>query len=162
MSLSKQFIRQAFNNIAKGFAFVARNEQLAPLFKAMGQGTARLVVNSKGLPRAHSLEELGETWQRAFPSKNLVPIESITDSTVFAPIHDHCSLRGSSDVGAGYRMMEFDRGVLERIGGLFVVLEFQATPGITRCHVAMCMAGQGMGDVRAVHTVNQEAPDKGG
>ena len=155
MSLSKRIIRKTFNIVAKGFALVARKEHLAPLSKVMGQGTAQLVVHAKGLQRAHRLEELGQTWQRAFPSKKLVPIESIADNTVYAQIHDQCALRGSGDVEACYRMMEFDRGVLERIGGQFVVLESQATPGISKCRVAMRMAGQNLGDLRPAHLVNR-------
>lgn len=161
MRPSKRFIRKAFSNIAKCFAFVARKERLSTLSKAMGQSTAQLVVSSKGLQRAHNLKDLGETWQRAFPSKKLVPIESISDNTVFAQIHDHCSLRGSGDVQACYRMMEFDRGVLERIGGQLVVLESQATPGISRCRVAMRMVGQDMSDLEPAHIANPAASNIG-
>jgi hypothetical protein len=157
MSLGKRIIRKTFNRIARSFAFVARKEPLAPVSRLLGQSTAQMVVHSKRLQRADNLQQLGETWQRAFPSKKLVPIESVSDNTVFAQIHDQCALRGSGDVHACYRMMEFDRGVLERIGGQFVVLESQATPGVTRCRVAMRMAGQDMQDLTPAHLADSPA-----
>lgn len=151
MSAKKRFIRKTFNSIASFFAFVARWERLGGVSKFIGQSTAQLVVNSKGISKAKTLEELGENWQKAFPSKKLVPIESINRNTVIAQIHDQCSLRGSGNVEACYRLMEFDRAVLERIGGQFVVLESQATPGVTHCRVAMRMAGQDVSDLKPAH-----------
>lgn len=160
MSYRKRIIRQTFNHIARGFAFVARREQLSPVAKLLGQTTAELIVTTKQLPRAKNLTDLGETWQSAFPSKKLVPIESISNDTVVAQIHDQCALRGSGDVHACYRMMEFDRGVLERIGGQFVVLESQATPGVSRCRVAMRMAGQDMSDLTPAHVAGRHIAHK--
>lgn len=159
MSYSRRITRKMFNQIARGFAFIARQKQLSPLSTLLGQSTAALIVTSKKLGRANNLAELGETWQSAFPSKKLVPIESISDQTVVAQIHDQCALRGTGDLHACHRMMEFDRGVLKRIGGQFVVLESQASPGVSHCRVAMRMAGQDMGDLTPAHRAGRQTGD---
>lgn len=77
-----------------------------------------------------------------------MPIESIDDRTLITQIHTPCPLRGSSDVQACHRMMEFDRRILAHAGGQFVVLESQA---VGRCRVAMRMAGERIDDLRQAH-----------
>jgi hypothetical protein len=48
-------------------------------------------------------------------------------------------------------MMEFDREVLRHAGGQLVVLESQATPGVTVCRVAMRLQGQSLDGLVPAH-----------
>jgi len=48
-------------------------------------------------------------------------------------------------------MMQFDREVVERAGGQFVVLESQAAPGRTFCRVAMRLKGESVADLKPAH-----------
>src|SRR5690349_8307165 len=96
---------------------------------------AQLAIRAKGIRPVSDAAELGAQWQRAFPSAKQVPIKRIDHGTVYAEIHTPCPLRGSGDVNACHRMMEFDREVLKQAGGQFVVLRSQAEPGRTYCEV---------------------------
>ncbi len=63
------------------------------------------------------IEAVGNEWQRMFPSSDDIPITKVTDDTVYAEIHIQCGHRGTGNVRGCHRMMEYDRKMLERIGG---------------------------------------------
>jgi len=112
---------------------------------------AFVTIRTKAIGEAGDITELGALWQRSFPAKKQVPIELITTNTVIAQIHTPCPLRGSGDVQACYRMMQFDREVVGHAGGQFVVLESQATPGVTYCRVAMRLKQEPIDDLVPAH-----------
>jgi hypothetical protein len=121
----------------RGAAWASRNSWAqvvsTPLLSALGSALAHgRGVRPQSEPRA-----LAEAWQQAFPSKRDVPIVSVEGSTAFAEIHTVCPLRGSGDLDACHRMMAYDRAFTARAGGKFVVLESQASPGVTRCRVSL-------------------------
>jgi len=151
MNLGKYRKKHGFQAILRLFAFVARRERLAWLSVGLGHTMATVVRRSRGMGQARHVADLGSIWQRAFPSTKQVPLESITDRTVIAQIHTPCPLRGTGDLDACHRMMAFDRSVVERSGGQFIVIESQATPGVTICRVAMRMADQPVDDLVPAH-----------
>jgi hypothetical protein len=132
-------------------AFFARRPRLARVSDLLTRFLARATVRVKAIGHASEIAELGPLWQRSFPSRKQVPIVSVSDDTVIAEIHTPCPLRGSGDVHACYKMMEFDREILRHTGGQFVVLESQATPGVTVCRVAMRLQGQSLAGLVAAH-----------
>ncbi len=132
-------------------AFFARRPALAPISKALTRFLAGLTVRAKAIGRARELAELGPLWQRSFPATKQVPLESTSSHTVVARIHTRCPLRGSGDLQACYRMMEFDREVLRRAGGQFVVLQSQASPGVSFCRVAMRLEGESLDGLVPAH-----------
>ncbi|MEM9461892.1 MAG: hypothetical protein AAGF11_47475 [Myxococcota bacterium] len=105
----------------------------------------------RGGRRKNDVRAVGNEWQRMFPSGKMVPIVGIDDTTVRAEIHTKCPLRGTGDTAACYRMMEYDRRLLERIGGQLVVLRSQAEPGRTHCEVAIRVAGAPVADLIPAH-----------
>jgi hypothetical protein len=149
--MRKWFIRSFTQAMLRLLAFFARRPRLAPVSDLLTRSLARLTVRTKAIGRAGEAAELGPLWQSAFPAKKQVPIVSIADGTVLAEIHTPCPLRGSGDVHACYRMMEFDREVLRHAGGQFVVLESQATPGVSVCRVAMRLQGQSLAGLVPAH-----------
>lgn len=149
--MRKRFIRHSMQAMLGLLAFLARRPRLAPLSDAVTRGLARLAVRSRRMVRAREVAELGPLWQRSFPSPKQVPIERVEGNTVFAQIHTPCPLRGSGDVQACWRMMEYDREVLRHAGGQFVVLQSQATPGVAHCRVAMRLAGEPLDDLVQAH-----------
>ena len=149
--MNKQILRFSVQGTLSVLAFFARRRYLWPVCSWLTRSLARLTVQAKGIGRAESLAELGPLWQQSFPSRKQVPIESVSDTTVYAQIHTPCPLRGTGDVRACYRMMEYDRTVVEHAGGQFVVLQSQATPGITYCRVAMRLKGQSVEGLVAAH-----------
>lgn len=154
--MRKWLIRSFTQAMLGMLAFFARRPRLVRVSDFLTRSLARLAVRTKGIGRASDVAALGSLWQRSFPSKRQVPIVSVSDSTVIAQIHTPCPLRGSGDVHACYRMMEFDREVLRHAGGQFVVLESQATPGVTVCRVAMRLQGHSLTGLVAAH--EQERP----
>ncbi len=132
-------------------AFFARRPRFDRVTGALMRAMARLAIRGKGIRAARDDADLGAQWQRAFPSAKQVPITRIEDGTVHAEIRTPCPLRGTGDVHACYRMMEFDRAVARHAGGQFVVLRSQAEPGRTWCEVALRRAGAPVTDLVPAH-----------
>jgi hypothetical protein len=159
--MRNRLIRLSVRATLSVLAFCARRPALDVLTAALTKGLAIAIVKRKGIGQASSPEELGRLWQRAFPSKKQVPIESVVGNTVTAQIHTPCPLHGTGDVRACHRMMQFDREVVARAGGQFVVLQSQATPGRTFCRVVMRMKGESVADLVPAHEQGRESDVEG-
>lgn len=153
MTLKNTLIKHAMQALLRLSAALARRESLKRLSSALMTLLAKIAIASKGIRRVDSLPELGRQWQRGFPSAKQVPITAITEDTVYAEIHTPCPLRDSGDVHACHRMMQFDREVLRKAGGQFVVLASQATPGNRVCRVAIRRAGAPVDDLPQAHLI---------
>jgi hypothetical protein len=149
--MKKWLIRSFMQGTLRLLAFFARRPRLTFASDFLTHTLARLAVKSKAIGPAESIADLGLQWQRSFPAKKQVPIESVSGNTVIAQIHTPCPLRGTGDVHACYRMMEFDREVARRAGGQFVVLESQATPGVSFCRVALRLEGESLAGLVPAH-----------
>ena len=108
-----------------------------PMGEKLMDALGRLVAWRRRVQPSTDPTQLGQTWQRAFPSKKQVPITHVKGRTAFGEIHTPCPLRGTKDEKACYRMMAYDRSFMAQAGALFEVLESQATPGVTVCKVAI-------------------------
>lgn len=137
MSLRNTLIRNTMRGVLAISAALARRPSLRWLSDAWARGLAALTVRMRGIRPQTDVAALGRTWQRSFPSAKQVPITGADARTVYAEIHTPCPLRGSGDVHACHRMMEYDRAVMRHAGAQFIVLRSQAEPGVTRCQVAM-------------------------
>jgi hypothetical protein len=107
-----------------------------------------------GLTRARpqaDLEGVAVEWQRMFPSAADVPITRISDDTAYAEVHIPCPHRGTGNVEGCYRMMKYDRKMLERIGGQLVILRSQAEPGVEICQLAIRKVGVTTADLTPAH-----------
>ena len=159
--LSRKVVKHGTRGMLVVATWLARRPRLHGVtrgyLRALAAGMARLRhIGPKEAPGA-----IGAEWQRGFGSAKEVPISSVDDRTVYAEIRTVCPLRGSGDVEACYRTMEYDRAILERIGGSFVVLQSQAEPGVTVCKVAMRRAGVSVDDLVPAHLrVNRQGPTK--
>jgi hypothetical protein len=149
--MPKWLVRASVQATLSFLAFFARRPLLTPITNFFTRSLAKITVRSKRIGTTENIQELGPLWQRSFPAKKQVPIESVDGRTVIGQIHTHCPLRGTGDLTACYRMMEFDRRVVEKAGGQFVVLESQASPGRTFCRVAMRLKGESIEDLRPAH-----------
>ena len=151
MSLKNRLIRNGMQALLELSAWLARSPSRAGASRTLMRGLADMTVRSKRIRKAETLEQLGDAWQRGFPSRKQVPITAIAEGTVYAEIHTPCPLRGSGDLQACHRMMEYDRRVLEHAGGQFFVLDSQATPGRSHCRVALRRAGVASDDLVEAH-----------
>lgn len=67
----------------------------------------------------------------------LFPIVGIKNGVAEGEIHVHCPLRATGNSQACYRLMQFDRTIVEELGGELVVTESQSTSGKSYCKVAI-------------------------
>jgi len=123
-------------------AFFAKQERLEYVSNKLLGTVARFSARKMQNSQPKTIEELGKCWQKAFPSPKQVPLVSIKEGTVYAEIRTPCPLRGSGDLKACYRMMEYDRAYMTLFGGEFVVLRSQAEDGVNVCKVAIQFAGK--------------------
>lgn len=125
-----------------------------PMMRAM----ARIAMKRVDTQPAEQIEGVFEQWQGTAPALADYRLTRIEGDTAYAEIHSQCALRGSGDLAACHRMMEYDREVMGAIGGRLVVLESQASPGRTFCTVAIRRAGASMADFTPAHRVETVTP----
>lgn len=130
---------------------IAKAPKLAPLSRLLLRFLAWQSLLLKRGKRQTSLKAVALEWQRMFPSKDINRIISLEQKTAYAEVHITCPLKGSGNVLACYRLMEYDRAMLRRIGGQLVVLRSQAEPGIEVCQVALRLQGMNMDDLVPAH-----------
>ncbi len=140
-----------FSQFIKATHWATREPWRAAPGRLFMRGLGWATLKIRGARPRETPRALGEEWQRMFPSKKMVPLTEITDDTVYAEIRSPCPYRGSGNVEGCYRMMEYDRRMMEEIGGEFVVLRSQAEPGVETCRVAMRPQGSAMEDLEPAH-----------
>ncbi len=125
-----------FNNLISVTKWLTETEMKnfvgRPIMRALGL----ITVKVKRGKEKKSVHEAAKEWQKMFPSKKLVPIVKEEDDTVYAEIRSECPYRGTGNVNGCYRMMEYDRKMMEIIGTDFVVLRSQAEINVDNCLVA--------------------------
>jgi hypothetical protein len=137
--------------VRKIVAWPNRHASLTFFSRWLMRKLAHIGMRKAHAKQANNLEELHAEWERSAPAMARYKLINIEKDTAFAEIHSECALRGSGDVAACHRMMEYDREVMRKIGGELVVLESQAVPGRTCCKVALRMQGASMDDFTPAH-----------
>jgi hypothetical protein len=137
--------------VRQAVAWPNRHPSWRPFSDWLMRRLAHVAMRKAGARAADNLEELHEQWERSAPALASYKLVKIEKDTAYAEIHSECALRGTGDVGACYRMMEYDREVMHRIGGELVILESQASPGRTFCKVAMRRRGASMAEFTPAH-----------
>ncbi len=145
------FSLRSFQKILNIGGYFARRPYFNFITRLMMRLLADLTIKLKGGQKKEALEDIGKEWQRMFPGRRLVPIREITGDTVLAEVRAPCPLVDTNDISACYRLMEYDRRLLEHIGGEFVVLESQASPNIQACQVAIRKQGADTADLIPAH-----------
>ncbi len=113
---------------------------------------------------APEAEAIGREWERLLASRRaatltrIEPATADTPATAFGRISVHCPLRGTGDVGACHRLMAYDRGLVEGVGGQLVVLASQAMPGRTHCEIAIRRRTDASEDLRPAHVIETTTP----
>ncbi|BBO75621.1 hypothetical protein DSCW_30380 [Desulfosarcina widdelii] len=121
---------------------------------------ARSVLFIRRAETKQDITDAGREWKRMFPASGMQEIISSDADTVYAETHVRCPPRDSGDVQACYKVMAFDRCLLEKIRGQFVVLESQAAHGCKVCRVAIRRIGKPADDLIPAHS-RKQAPQYG-
>ncbi|MFN8435631.1 MAG: hypothetical protein U0V18_16525 [Anaerolineales bacterium] len=141
-----------FNALIGFCAVFARVPKLKPISDFLLRRLADFTYWMRNGQQQNDLTGLAKEWQRMFPSRAFVPIKQVTAETAFAEIHGVCPVTASGDVHACHRLMEYDRHLLKKMGGQFVVLDSKANPTVPICMVAIRMKAQSIADLTPAHT----------
>jgi len=132
-----QINKHLFNSLMGLTHWLTETELRNVIGKPVMRGLGSLTLSVKKANEKSTVIDSAEEWQRMFPSKKMVPITSIDGDTVHAEIRSECPYRGSGNVEGCYRMMEYDRKMMEKIGSTFIVVRSQAEPGVSHCQIAI-------------------------
>ncbi len=129
----------AFNMTLKLLAFLTKFNRLNGLTRKTTAALAKLNVNLNKAKKAHTISDLAQTWKNLMPPDGLqnFKVSKIEDETAFAEIHLHCPLRGTGRVHDCYKLMNYDRQLMEKVGGQLIVLESQSNSGKSYCRLAI-------------------------
>ncbi len=85
------------------------------------------------------IKELAELWTELMPpdGKEYFKIAEITPDTAYVQIHLHCPLRETGKINTCYKFMNYDRKLMESVGGSLTVLESQSNSGKNYCTLAI-------------------------
>lgn len=133
----KQINKHLFNSFMGLTHWLTETELRNVAGKPLMRGLGSLTLAVKKAEEKSTAIEAAEEWQRMFPSKKMVPITSVEGDTVHAEIRSECPYRGSGNVEGCYRMMEYDRKMMEKIGSKFIVVKSQAEAGVSHCQVVI-------------------------
>ena len=143
--------KKLFMTLVPISVWASRKPERAPLARSLMRIFGSITMLLMRARPQTDLEHVGLEWQRMFPSSKDVPITGLDNDTVSAEIHINCPHRGTGNVEGCYRMMEYDRKMLEKIGGQLVVLRSQAEPGVKVCQLAIRKKGVSMADLIPAH-----------
>lgn len=72
-------------------------------------------------------------------------------NTIYGEIHTKCPLTGTGDVSTCYKMVSYDREIVSKAGGQFIILQSQATKGNEKCKIAIRLKEENMSDLQQAH-----------
>ena len=78
-------------------------------------------------------------------------VTGFDEQTAYTEIHLPCPLRGSGNPHACYRLMNYDRQLMKKVGGELVVLESQSNSGKPYCKLAIRKQGADLSDLKQAH-----------
>lgn len=133
----KKINKRIFNSLMDFTHWLTETERRNVIGKPVMRALGSLTLAIKKAGKKSTAIESAEEWQRMFPSKKMVPITSVDVDTVYAEIRSECPYRASGNVDGCYRMMEYDRKMMEKIGSKFIVVKSQAEAGVSHCQIAI-------------------------
>ena len=120
---------------------------------------AKLNLTLNSPEPADTVTELAEAWQRMMPpdGQELFKIAEVTNDTAYTEIHLHCPLRKTGNVEACYKLMNYDRSLMKKIGGKLIVLESQSNSGKNYCRLAIRKIGKDTSDLIPAHELKHHS-----
>ena len=142
-----------FKFFLKCFAFFAKRPFWDKVTRLLTGSSARLNLRLNKQAHSKDAAALAKTWQDLMPpdGQALFPITEVTHATAYTEIHLKCPLRGSDNVEACYKLMHYDRKLMDKVGGQLVVLESQSNSGKPFCRLAIRPKGQDISDLIPAH-----------
>ncbi|MCB1147576.1 MAG: hypothetical protein KDK38_12320, partial [Leptospiraceae bacterium] len=129
---------------------------LQDFVKGYMRSLANSVIWAKGKSIVETSDQMAKEWQRLMPDAEHFPVTDSDERTGYAEIHLHCPLRGTGNAAACWRLMEFDRAIVESFGAQLIVVESQSTSGKDFCRVAIRKQGEDVSDLAAAYNPRVE------
>ncbi len=154
--LEKQSV---FNATLKVLAFFSKRKYLNGLTRWLTGMAAKLNLMLNKPQPVTEARQLAETWKGLMPpdGQEYFKIKEVVEDTAYTEIHLHCPLRGSGNVEACYKLMHYDRKLMQATGGELIVLESQSNSGKNFCRLAIRPKGKSTDDLVPAH----EKPNPG-
>ncbi|MEM6348602.1 MAG: hypothetical protein AAF927_32260 [Bacteroidota bacterium] len=142
-----------FEVTLKGLAFFSRRKVFDGLTYWLTQQSARLNIALNQPKASEEVAALAEAWQKMMPpdGQEFFKLAGADEDTAYTEIHLHCPLRGTGDVKACYKLMNYDRNLMRAIGGELIVLESQSNSGKKFCRLAIRRSGRDNSDLIPAH-----------
>jgi len=120
------------------FAFFAKRKW-SGIVKWLTDFSAWLNLTLNKPKQANTPAELAKTWQDLMPpdGRDLFRIREITNDTAYVEIHLHCPLHNTGNVKACCNLMNYDRKLMDKVGGNLVVLSSQSNNEKGYCSLAI-------------------------
>lgn len=153
--LEKQAV---FNFTLRIFAFFAKRGGFDRFTEKVTTQSAQLNILLNKPKPANDVETLAKTWLELMPpdGQEYFKIEEVTGDTAYTQIHLHCPLRGSGDTHACYKLMNYDRKLMEAVGGQLIVLQSQSDKKHEFCRLAIRKAGDNVDDLVPANQAKSE------
>lgn len=120
---------ERFNRITQFLGRISQKRHLNMVTYILTWLLAKLTILSrKGQPK-NSVEDITKEWLRMFPD-GICSIEKFEDKSGYGLVHADCSLVGTGNVSACYKMMNYDREMIKKLGGTLTVIESRANPAV--------------------------------
>lgn len=148
--LEKQVV---FSATLKVLSFFARRKAFDFVTQLLTSFSAKLNLTLNKPKVSVSAETLAKTWQDLMPpdGKENYKIKKVTKDTAYTEIHLHCPLRGTGNTEACYKLMNYDRKLMDKVGGNLIVLESQSSSGKNFCSLAIRAKGKDTNDLIPAH-----------
>ncbi|MEO1437866.1 MAG: hypothetical protein AAFV80_20160 [Bacteroidota bacterium] len=142
-----------FTSTLKVLAFFSKRRFFDGLTRRLTRQSAKLNIALNKPQKGNDLQELAQIWQDLMPpdAKQNFPIAEVTADTAYTEIHLHCPLRGTGNTEACYKLMNYDRTLMNAVGGALIVLESQSNSGKPYCRLAIRKKGADMNDLIPAH-----------
>ncbi len=155
MNFLKQILEKkwVFDSNLKLLGFIAQNSFLKSLTKPLTNFFAYLNLRLNKPKHSLNAKELAESWKNLMPvdGQEYFKIDRISEETAYVEIHIKCPLRDSGNVNAFFHLMNYDRKLMEGVGGELVVLSSQSNNKKGFCQLAIRKSGTDLGDLLPAH-----------
>ncbi len=147
-----------FTAILKVIAFFGRRRRFNGITRFLTSISAKLNIVLNKPTVGDNVSELAKSWQEMMPpdGREYFPIQEIKGNTAYTEIHLHCPLRGTGEVQACFKLMNYDRQLMDAIGGQLIVLESQSNSGKNFCRLAIRKKGESVEDFIPTHLIDKK------
>ena len=137
------------------FAFFAKRKGFTRFTQFLTTKAANLNIKLNKPQPATNVEALAHAWQQMMPSdaQDKFTIEGINQATdtAWVKIHIQCPLRGTGNAEACYKLMNYDRTLMKKVGGELIVKESQSNSGEDHCILAIRKRGANTSNITPAH-----------